>query len=647
MEVASLTLNTVALATLFNSCVECFEYFSSGKNLEKEFSYLLIRLDFEKTQLLMWGNSSGILKVDIEERYTKFADLTVCKLVEAALNAIQALLSDANALQQRYGVQSTARPVKKLLINPNDLSANNMNLFRTAWSRFCVRVVPERSGASTIARTRWAIHDKAKFADLLETLSTFVEKLHKVIPVPDTQYEVLERDLASILDISKLKLVETALQSSSNPRCQALSRAASEIVADSELGTTDRRRLMDWLGDTQWIQEADEEESGQTLPTQSHQGERLNFDTKLNCLGYNTKESIYFVNTPQCLNRNAAIQCPSIATANLLSDSNVCQFHMDSFATLASFFPNLRKVEHFQPSIYTELLEQLSSLSYEDDELKTLIQEKLNGTIPFRTIYIHTSPCSCALQMSVAIAKELRGKYLTALVRVDDRISCSCYPSATERATALESIVDHLEKLEPKPTYQSNSWWHLVRLWLCQRLYMLETDTGSADNTTSISSALNIFSNDNFPNPLAGLIVVGEVDFCTPLLQAEPFPWTPRFPREREIYEITCQHRSYTRKYIGKFAARSPLKAANGTSSQIQAEQAASLVSQSSWPRGSKRSSSPTASAGVKRMATAVMSELLGANKHRDLSNEGEDEDEDEDGSFSLDGKLLALASDN
>ena len=46
MEVAGLTLSAVALATLFNTCVECFETFSQGRNLEKDFSYLLIRLDF-------------------------------------------------------------------------------------------------------------------------------------------------------------------------------------------------------------------------------------------------------------------------------------------------------------------------------------------------------------------------------------------------------------------------------------------------------------------------------------------------------------------------------------------------------------------------------------------------------------------------
>jgi len=273
METVGFVVSIVSLATLFKSCVECFDYFSNVKNSKRDFSHLLIRLDFEKTQLLVWGNSSGILQVEKAERHARLADPTICKLVEDALKAIQSLLSDANTLQQRYGVQSTARPVKKHLIDPNDISANSMNLFRTAWSRFCVRMVPDRSGTSTIARTRWAIHDKAKFTELVETLSTLVANLHRVIPVPDEQYKVLESDLAAIMDISRLKLVETALQSSSNPKCHALSRAASEIIEESERGTTDRRRLMEWLGDTQLMQDDDEEQE-QNLPIPFAQLER-------------------------------------------------------------------------------------------------------------------------------------------------------------------------------------------------------------------------------------------------------------------------------------------------------------------------------------------------------------------------------------
>lgn len=266
MEVAGLALSAVALATLFNTCVECFETFSQGRNLEKDLTYLLIRLDFEKTQLLLWGNSSGILKIEKEDRHARLADSTVSKLVKDALGAIQSLLSDASLLQQRYGVKSsTATLAKKQSISTNLLSPNSMNLFRTSWSRFCIRAaqaLPDRSTLSTASKARWAVHDKSKFEELLDKLSNLVEKLHTLIPVPDSQHNDLENDLATI-DISQLRLVEAALQSSS-PRGRALSKAASVIISNSEIGTIDQRAVVEWLQDTQWSNQPNDTNTSST-----------------------------------------------------------------------------------------------------------------------------------------------------------------------------------------------------------------------------------------------------------------------------------------------------------------------------------------------------------------------------------------------
>lgn len=89
MEVAGLTLSAIAIATLFKTCVDCFETFSQGKDVHRDLSHLLIRLDFEKVQMLLWGKSSGILNIESSERHARLSDPDVCRLVEDALTAIQ------------------------------------------------------------------------------------------------------------------------------------------------------------------------------------------------------------------------------------------------------------------------------------------------------------------------------------------------------------------------------------------------------------------------------------------------------------------------------------------------------------------------------------------------------------------------------
>jgi hypothetical protein len=160
----------------------------------------------------------------------------------------------------------------------------------------------------------------------------------------------------------------------------------------------------------------------------------------------------------------------------------------------------------------------------------------------------------------VDIATVLKNPRLDAVVRVDDRISSSCLHSTADRITVLQSILAHSDSLEPSP---SLPWTYLDRIWLDQRLYALENDLAALDDTLRMSRAVDIFSADNYEEPFAGLIIVGEVDFCIPLLQAEPFPWEPRFPRECEIHEVTYSGLGYKRKYAGRFALRPPPTDAN------------------------------------------------------------------------------------
>jgi hypothetical protein len=61
-EVIGLTMGALSLVSLFSRCVECFGYFSASKNFEKDQNTLLVRLDFERNKLLIWGNSVDVLR---------------------------------------------------------------------------------------------------------------------------------------------------------------------------------------------------------------------------------------------------------------------------------------------------------------------------------------------------------------------------------------------------------------------------------------------------------------------------------------------------------------------------------------------------------------------------------------------------------
>lgn len=65
---------TIGIASLFSTCVKCFDYFKAAQSLAENLKILLVKLDTEKTRLLIWGNAVGSLKVDDSERAPDLRD---------------------------------------------------------------------------------------------------------------------------------------------------------------------------------------------------------------------------------------------------------------------------------------------------------------------------------------------------------------------------------------------------------------------------------------------------------------------------------------------------------------------------------------------------------------------------------------------
>jgi hypothetical protein len=246
VEPVSLTIGVVALASLFSTCVECFEYFSSAKDLKEDFEILLVKLDLEKTRLLIWGNAVGVLKAEGEGRIIELNDGQRVELIGRCLESMKNLLLDADKLQRDYGLQSTTQIHTQVSRSSNILSKNSMSLFKTSYRRFWARFAGDQARTTLVSRTKWAIHDKARFEGLIIHLKDLIDGLNQVLPVKrEIQDQIIKDDIVSILDLSKLRLVQSACEGSYT----VWSDVASAVIEASEVGTVDRRNIEEWLGD--------------------------------------------------------------------------------------------------------------------------------------------------------------------------------------------------------------------------------------------------------------------------------------------------------------------------------------------------------------------------------------------------------------
>ena len=246
-QTAGLAASLVALASLFSTCVECFDYYKASQTFDEDYEILLVKLDLEKTRLLIWGDHVGIVKAEDEGRSPELR--THGSLVKKTLEQIKNLLADADKIQDHYGLQSGAGPEPGRAIMKNPISHNSMNIFMTTYRRFCVRFSNDMSRPGVLSRTRWAIRDKTKFEGLIINLKDFIDKLIEIILV---RREVLDKivrsDIATILDLSMLRLVESACDGS----YPSYFDVARTIIESSELRTIDRRNMEEALGNRSW-----------------------------------------------------------------------------------------------------------------------------------------------------------------------------------------------------------------------------------------------------------------------------------------------------------------------------------------------------------------------------------------------------------
>ena len=172
-------------------------------------------------------------------------------------------------------------------------------------------------------------------------------------------------------------------------------------------------------------------------------------------------------------------------------------------------------------------------------------------------IYIYTAPCLCLVATALAIA-ETAGPdaeaLLRFLVRPDDRLISSCC-SNTDRSIGLVSL---LEKFREYELHSSSSLKNLERIdkvWIERWLFEIE-ETDEVQDTTNVAELFGaILQSHESPKSCAGIVLLGELEYCLPIMHCHPLPLKPRIPREAEVYQMVPSFSSspWTRKYLGTY----------------------------------------------------------------------------------------------
>ena len=222
---------SIGIATLFTTCIDCFEYFKVAKGFEQQFEVLLVKLEYQQERLLVWGDLAGVCNEKQDsDRPVLESELKRQDLTKRCLSSIRNLLKDSENLKTKYGL----RPYTLA----ND-TAPQSGISANALKRLRLRLSRQPPGPSVLDKTRWAIHDATKFEKLVGDIRDLIDGLTVQLPVSsELQEQKVQDDIASMVDdLHRLHLFQEACKDD-YPKWWA---AASAAIDASEVATLDNR----------------------------------------------------------------------------------------------------------------------------------------------------------------------------------------------------------------------------------------------------------------------------------------------------------------------------------------------------------------------------------------------------------------------
>ncbi|KAL8863658.1 MAG: hypothetical protein Q9178_000341 [Gyalolechia marmorata] len=509
---------SIGIAALFTSCVQCFEYFKAATTLREDFEILLLKLEIEQERFLVWGEDAGIGTDDWEEQSLFNGDSKRQDLVRRCLDAIRRLLENAEDLKSQYGGQPTI-----------------------------------------LQKTRWVIHDAAKFGKLIKHLRDLINSLREDGHGPlDTLEEKMKIDIAYMIDdIGKLRLLPEAC-GDVYPQWSETARSAIDA---SELGT--------------------EGEYIENYPLAQIQGSDTvnieNIDARPIYFGdekvyASTKLQIFFMLTEECRNLETELPCEQTDLGRMSFDAT--QSFIPAVTQIIGSSPGQCVGKLINPGNFT----RMNFDRYEDYIRMAYTQQMHEDKPPSLPefcvhVYIYCAPCACQVASAIDIASSIEEfPYMDVQIRVDCRLQSSCVISSSV-INGLQSLINYIKEEEKTmdasgyfPKERTACLKAIDRQWLEQAVYRHEEDP----DTTPPSPAdrmMQIVRNHCQEVTCAALMILGEADYCIPLIGAPPFPPLSqgRLPRETELYQMSQQFSEeateeghWRRGYMGTYTARAP-----------------------------------------------------------------------------------------
>ena len=171
-----LVLSTVALVTLFNTCIDLIDYFELTKSYEYDYEMACLKLSLLKCRLDTWGHTlqSGVSGNCQQGQELAHQWPLECTVIQRSLQGITQIFGSAELLKDKYCLLPHKWRNKVAILVRSSNAPSTQPKHRR-------QILGGIRGLSFVRRsTTWAIRDKQKFDNLISDLDFFISNLEAV-----------------------------------------------------------------------------------------------------------------------------------------------------------------------------------------------------------------------------------------------------------------------------------------------------------------------------------------------------------------------------------------------------------------------------------------------------------------------------------
>jgi hypothetical protein len=223
-EAASLVVSVVALAGLFNSTIECFEFVQLGRTFGKDFQTSQLKLDSARLRLSRWGKS---LDLDEDVRNTtslqgRSGSESTIKHAEALLGQIVELFAGAEGVSNTYKSRTASQDDSLAVYNPQTDLDPAMAKLHNKMRQLAI----ERQNRSGVRqKAKWALYQEKQFRRLIEDITELVDSLVELFPAThQAQRELCKKEVFAIGQSEAISVLEEIAAAQDKFLGQAITR---------------------------------------------------------------------------------------------------------------------------------------------------------------------------------------------------------------------------------------------------------------------------------------------------------------------------------------------------------------------------------------------------------------------------------------